>query len=174
MGLSWLAFEIARCSACQRFSASPDDHGIAMRQGFVGQSGDVHAAHHDFDAALAEVVGDLVAALHRGGHGGDPDEVGFLVQVQRLDFLIDDGDLPAGRGQRGHFQQAQARACGRRTRPPSDCVSESGEMSRSFFMRVRGNGWRARPGARAVGSWRGSSTAGRRRRAGGAARPGCA
>ena len=54
------------------------DHGVAVLLGFLRQAGDVHPSHDDRDAALAEMIGDFVAAEHAGGDGGDADQVGLF------------------------------------------------------------------------------------------------
>ena len=65
-----------------------------------------------FDAAAAEMVGDFVGALRGGGHRGDANQIGVLVQVQRLNLFVQDRHLPIGRRERRHLEQAQARAGG--------------------------------------------------------------
>jgi hypothetical protein len=66
------------------------EHAIAMLQRFFGQARNVHAAHDDLDAAAAKMRGDFISARCGGGHRGDADQIGLLVQVQRLDAFIDD------------------------------------------------------------------------------------
>ena len=66
------------------------------------------AAADGAHAPLAEVVGQLVAALGLAGHHGDPHQVGRLVEVERLELLLDDLDvLEIGCGERGNQSQVE-------------------------------------------------------------------
>ena len=71
---------------------------VGVLERFLRHEARVHPAHHHRDAARPEGVGDLVAAVHVAGHRGDADEVGLEIEVDRLDVLVGQHDLVAGRG----------------------------------------------------------------------------
>ena len=55
----------------------------------------------------AELVGDLVAAVDVGGHGGDADQIALQVEVDLLDVLVGQHHLVAvARDGRGDREQA--------------------------------------------------------------------
>jgi hypothetical protein len=71
----------------------------------LGQQRGVHPAHDHGDAALAVGGGDLVGAPGGEGLDGDRDEVGRGVGVERVDAVVEQGEVDAVRRQPG--QQAE-------------------------------------------------------------------
>ena len=119
-----------------------------------------------------EMVRDLIGALHGGGHGGDADQVGFRVQVQRLHLFIDDVALPARRGERGDLQQAQVGHAEEERSPHEAPGRQRRDQQQTFHGSDAGAWLAAVAAARSVESSRGNSRAGRPLRAGGAGSPG--
>jgi hypothetical protein len=64
-----------------------------VRRGLVGQRCDVETAQCDIGATPPIVVGDPVRTGRRGDVNLDDDEVGGIVEVDRLDVLIVERDL---------------------------------------------------------------------------------
>ena len=107
-------------------------HGVAMFQRLLGQHGNVHSAHDHLDAAPPEMIRNFVAALDGGGHRRDANEVGGLVQIQRLDFLIYDFHFPFRRRERGDAEQAEV---GQAKHHPArhEAVFDGGRDEQKFF-----------------------------------------
>jgi len=59
------------------------------------------AAHDDPDAAIAEFTGDVVSADRVNGSARDGDQIGATLEVNILDLLVDQGDIPPRRGEGG-------------------------------------------------------------------------
>ena len=88
-------------------SASPMQTASQWRQRLLRHETRVHAAHDHRHAAAAELVGDLVAAVDIGGHGGDADHVALQVEVDLLDVLVRQHHLVAvARNRGGDREQA--------------------------------------------------------------------
>ena len=78
-----------------------------MRERLFRHEARMHAAHDHRHAAAAELVGDLVAAVDVGGHGGNADHVAFQVEVDLLDVLVGQHHLvPVARDGGGDGEQA--------------------------------------------------------------------
>jgi hypothetical protein len=73
--------------------AGAQENGIGVRRGLVGERCDMEAAQCDIDAALPIVVGDPVRTGRRGDVHLDDDEVGCIVEVDRLDVFVMERDL---------------------------------------------------------------------------------
>ena len=73
--------------------AGTEKDDVGVRSGFCGKRGDVETAKADKGADAAVVVGDLVRAVCVGDVDLDDDEVGRVVERERLDVLVDDDDL---------------------------------------------------------------------------------
>ena len=87
-----------------------DHDRVAMRERLLRHEARMHAAHRHRHPARPEGIGDLVAAVHIAGHGGDADEVRLQVEVDGLDVLIGEHHLVAvARNPRGHGEQARQR-----------------------------------------------------------------
>ncbi len=106
--LQLLPFKIRQQPGPQPFRLA-HHNAIAMVPRLVGQRRNVHAAHDHFDAAPAVVIGDLIGPRRDRRHGGNPHQIGLLLQIQRLHFLVENPDFPIGRGQGGHLQQPEHR-----------------------------------------------------------------
>jgi hypothetical protein len=79
----------------------PDNDGVEVPCGFVGQKRRVIAAGHRDHAAPPKLAGDLVGALGIGGHEAHAHEVDVLVEVERFDVFVADADLVTLRRERG-------------------------------------------------------------------------
>ena len=87
-----------------------DDHRVAVLERLLRHEARVHAAHHHRHPARPECIGDLVAAVHVARHGGDADEVGLEIEVDRLDVLVGQHDLvTVARDGAGDGEQARER-----------------------------------------------------------------
>jgi hypothetical protein len=85
-------------------------HGVAVQQRLPRHEARVHAAHHNRYSAGSECIRDLVAAIHIARHGRDADEVGFDVEIYRLDILVSEHDLvPVARDGSSHGEQPRER-----------------------------------------------------------------
>src|SRR5687768_17277217 len=71
-----------------RVLAGTDENRIRVGGRLLGQGGDVQPAHRDVYAATTIVVGDLVRSIGRRDVYLDDDELGTVVEVQRLDVLV--------------------------------------------------------------------------------------
>jgi len=60
-------------------------------------------------APTPKFIGDLVSTRRQGGHESDADHIRRLVEVQRLDVLIDDPHLVLRRSEGGDGRQRQER-----------------------------------------------------------------
>lgn len=87
----------------------PDNHAVTVLQSLVRKLGDMHPTHRHRDAAGAEVVGDPVPPVHHRRHGGDPHQVGMLVEIQGFHLFVDNDHIPVGRGEGGDLEQAEGR-----------------------------------------------------------------
>ena len=90
-------------------SASPIDHRVAMLERLLRHEARMHAAHDHGHAPGAKRVGDLVAAVDVARHGGDADEVGLEIEVDRLDVLVGQHHFVASRGMQAATASKPAR-----------------------------------------------------------------
>jgi len=93
----------------KRVLARAETDRVGVPGGLVGQRRDVQAAEHDVHTAGAIAVGDLVRAIGVRDVDLDDDEIGCIVQVQRLDVLVLQHDLDGGVEVGGEGGQAQGR-----------------------------------------------------------------
>ena len=104
-GLAVEFFEAAVAGVVE--DAGPEDFGFAADDGLgvagdlVGAERGVEAAHDDGHAAAAIVGGDLVGALGGVGFDAEGDEVGGLVERDRLHAVVVKPDLDVARGEAG-------------------------------------------------------------------------
>ena len=68
-------------------------HGVAMLERFLRHEARMDAAHDDRHAARPKRIRDLVAAIDVARHCRDADEIGFEVEVDRLNVLISQNHL---------------------------------------------------------------------------------
>src|SRR4030095_1492531 len=88
----------------------PDHDRVAVPPRLPRHEARVHAAPHDGYSAGPECVRDLVAAIHVARHRRDADEVGFEVEVDRLDVFVGEHDLvPLARNGTGDGGQTRER-----------------------------------------------------------------
>ena len=85
----------------------PAHDSVAILQSFLWTIGGVDPAEHHGLPAFAKFRGELVRAWGVAGHHGDADQVAGLVEVDSLDRLIHELDVPRGRRVRGDHRQAE-------------------------------------------------------------------
>ena len=86
------------------------EHGIGVGPGFLAVQHGADAAEDHGDAARPVLVGDGPRARHLAGeHGRDGDQVGTVVQVERLDVLVAEGQGHVRRHGRGEADRAVRR-----------------------------------------------------------------
>ena len=104
-----------RSPSAQTVSASPTTTASAYSRHFVRAERRVKAAHHDRHAAAAVFAGDLVRALGGVRLDADRDEVGRLVEGDRLHPVVVEADVDVGRrqpGDRSRRAAAPSATCG--------------------------------------------------------------
>ena len=81
-------------------------HGVGMRQRFLSQVTDVHAAHKHRNASGPKAIGDLITALHIGGHGRYADHIDFQIEIDGLYILVRENNfIFIFRNQRGNGEK---------------------------------------------------------------------
>jgi hypothetical protein len=102
----------------KRLLARAEDDRVGMRGGFVWKRRHVQAAEGDEDASGAVVVREPIGAVGVGDVDLNQDEVGPVVDSQRLDVLIDDRGVIVWIEEGGERGQAKGREEGVLDRPP--------------------------------------------------------
>ena len=70
----------------------------------------LHPTHHYRHPTRPKVIGDLVAAVDIGGHGGNADKVGLKVKVDGVDVFVGQHDLiTVTRNRGGYCEQTRER-----------------------------------------------------------------
>jgi hypothetical protein len=82
-----------------------DADGIAMLRGFIRVEPDVRTAHDYGEPAIAELARDVLAAnrVYRPAYDGN--HVGRKIEVDVLDLLIDERNVPVGRCKSGEVRK---------------------------------------------------------------------
>ena len=97
--------------------------GVGMLEGLFGLQRRMKAAHHDWDAALAELVTELVRAQRRADRGGHPDQVPAAVKVEFFKALVAERHLVVVGRQPGNQGNHQAH-----DEPPTGLMGRAVEM----------------------------------------------
>ncbi len=85
------------------------DNRVHVRHHFVDAHGGVDPAHHDGHAQAPKAGRDFVGARRLRGERRDADQIRkrLLVVARDPDVLVEQGDVPLGRGQAGQRHQAE-------------------------------------------------------------------
>jgi hypothetical protein len=99
-------FEIGDDTRPQVFRFADHDR-VGVTAGLLGAIAHVGAADHGLDAARAELLGQLVRPRRVTRHlGGDAHQVDVEIEVDAVDRLVDERDVPVrGRVRRDHRQR---------------------------------------------------------------------
>jgi hypothetical protein len=83
-----------------RENALPNELGfahtnrVAMLRRLLRVEIDMRSAENDLLAALAELLREVIRAVGIQCPGGDRDQIGRRVEIDALDHLVDQGDVP--------------------------------------------------------------------------------
>jgi hypothetical protein len=120
----------------ERLLARAEEDRVGMRRRFVGQGGDVQSTERDEAAARSIQIGKPIRPIRIGDVDLDDDEIGRIVERERLDvFVFEDGAIVGVQigGERGETERRKERVFDR----PEERAGGFGEGGKDEFHRER-------------------------------------